>query len=175
MRPPARTAIVGRMEHTFPVRVEWLAGRQVVAGVLGKPPLRVAAPPEYDPDADPSVWSPEDLLCNALASCVAVTLTGQAAKRGVPIVDLSVTAVGTVGRGAFTGFEVEIELETEPGFEERAELAIERSRHCLVGASLGVPVQYSSALRYSSAVSPGRGSTTPDSGVPTTGGRVGRR
>lgn len=163
------------MEHTFPVRVEWLAGRQVVAGVLGKKPLRVTAPPEFDPDADPTVWSPEDLLCNALASCVAVTLTGQAAKRGVPLVDLAVTAVGTVVRGTFTGFDVEIELVTEPGFEERAELAVERSEHCLVGASLGVPVKYSSALRYSSAVSPGRGSMTPDSGVPTTGGRDGRR
>jgi uncharacterized OsmC-like protein len=157
------------MEHAFPVRVEWVAGRQVVAGVLGKEPLPVAAPPEFDPDADPSIWSPEDLLCNALASCVAVTLTGQAAKRGVPVVDLAVTAVGTVARGAFTGFDVEIELVTEPGFEEPAELAVERSQHCLVGASLGVPV------RYSSAVSPGRGSFTPDSGVPMSASRVGPR
>lgn len=166
------------MEHAFPVRVEWLAGRQVVAGVLGKQPLRVAAPPEFDPDAVPGIWSPEDLLCNALATCVAVTLTGQAAKRGIPIVDLAVSAVGTVVRGAFTHFDVEIELVTEAGFEERAELAVERSEHCLVGASLGVPVRYSSTVggaRYSNAVSPGRGSTTPDSGVPTTGGRAGRR
>jgi organic hydroperoxide reductase OsmC/OhrA len=169
MRRRPAAAIVQGMEHTFPVRVEWVAGRQVVAGVLGKQPLLVAAPPEFDPEADPAVWSPEDLLCNALASCVAVTLTGQAVKRGVPIVDLAVTAAGTVARGAFTGIDVEIELVTEPGFEERAELAVERSEHCLVGASLGVPV------RYSSAVSPGLGSTTPDSGVPTTGGRAGRR
>jgi organic hydroperoxide reductase OsmC/OhrA len=157
------------VKHAFPVRVEWMTGRTVVAGVQGKAPLLVAAPPEFDPDADPAVWSPEDLLCNALATCVAVTLTGQAAKRGVPIVELSVTAVGTVERGAFTGFDVEIELVTEPAFEERAELAVERSQHCLVGASLAAPV------RYSSAVSPGRGSSMPDSTVPTTAGAGGRR
>jgi uncharacterized OsmC-like protein len=156
------------MEHMFPVRVEWVAQRSVVAGVLGKRPLRVAAPPEFDPGADPTVWSPEDLLCNALASCVAVTLSGQAAKRGVPIVDLTVTVVGTVDR-EFTGFDVEIDLVTEPGHEEKAELCVERSQHCLVAATLAVPV------RYSSAVSPGRGSATPDSGVPTTAGPTGRR
>jgi uncharacterized OsmC-like protein len=157
------------MDYTFPVRAEWVANRMVVAGVAGKEPLRVAAPPEFDPDADPGVWSPEDLLCNALATCVAVTLTGQAAKRRVPIVALSVEVEGRVAHGAFTCFDVAIDLVTEPGFEEAAELAVERSEHCLVGASLGVPVS------YSSAVSPGRGSSTPDSGVPTTGGLAGRR
>ena len=157
------------MEYTFPVRVDWVGGRTVLAAVDGKRPLRVAAPPEFDPDADPRVWSPEDLLCNALATCVAVTLTGQAAKRRVPILALSVEVEGTVERGAFTGFDVAIDLVTAPGFEAAAAAAVERSEHCLVGASLGVPV------RYSSAASPGRGSSTPDSGVPTTGGLAGRR
>ena len=133
-------------EHTFPVRVEWLGHRTVVAGVLGKKPLRVAPPPEYDPEADPTVWSPEDLLCSALATCVAVTLTGQAAKRGVPLVDLAVAVEGTASGGSFAAFDVDITVLTEPGFEERAELAVERAQHCLVGASLVAPVHYTSAV-----------------------------
>jgi organic hydroperoxide reductase OsmC/OhrA len=139
-------------EHTFPVRVEWLAGRTVVAGVLGKEPLRVAAPPEFDPDADPTTWSPEDLLCNALATCVAVTITGQAVKRSVPLEDLAVAVVGTVSHGAFTELDVDITLVTEPGFEERAELVVERAQHCLVGASLATPVHYSAAVTSGATV-----------------------
>ncbi|MES1247272.1 MAG: OsmC family protein [Actinomycetota bacterium] len=134
------------MEHSFPVRVEWVNGRQVVVGVLGKRPLRVGAPPEFDPDADPTVWSPEDLLCSALATCVAVTLTGQAAKREVPIVDLGVAVTGTVER-EFTGFDVEIDFVTEPGFEPQAEICVERAQHCLVSDALDVPVRYAVRMR----------------------------
>jgi organic hydroperoxide reductase OsmC/OhrA len=133
-------------EHTFPARVDWAFGRTVIAHVHGKSPLRVAAPPEFDPDASPTTWSPEDLLVNALATCVAVTLTGQAAKRRVPLVDLRVSAVGTVAGGSFTGFDVTISVVTEPGWEEGAELAAERAQHCLVGSSLAAPVRYSAAV-----------------------------
>ena len=146
MPAAARRGTLRGVEHAFSVHCEWLEGRQVVVGAPGKRPLRVAAPPAYDPDADPAVWSPEDLLCSALATCVGVTLTGQAAKRDVPIVDLSISVTGVVDR-SFTGFEVAIDFVTEPGFEEPAEICVERAKHCLVGSALDVPVRYAARTR----------------------------
>src|SRR5213592_1200661 len=115
MRSPPAAGDREGMEHTFPVRVEWSAGRQVVAGVPGKPSLRVGAPPEFDPDADPAVWSPEDLFCSAVATCLAVTITVQARKRNVPLVVLTVTAARTTGRRTdgrygFTSLDLDVAL-----------------------------------------------------------------
>jgi organic hydroperoxide reductase OsmC/OhrA len=167
-------------EYRFPVRVEWMSGRTVVAGVLGKPALMVSPPPEFNPEADLEVWSPEDLFCNAAAACLAVGIARLAVKAEVPIVELDVCAEGVVGqrrdgRFGFTRLEQVVELVTEPGFEAAARELVERAdRTCLVAASLDVELETTIAC-YSSAVSPGRGSSTPDSGVPTTATPGGRR
>lgn len=167
-------------EFRFPVRVEWMSGRTVVASVLGKAPLPVATPPEFHKDADPSVWSPEDLFCNAAATCLAVGIARLAESAELPVVDLAVAAEGIVGRRedgrfGFLRLEQVVELVTEPGHEDAARDVIRRAEDgCLVAASLDVAIETRSVV-YSSAVSPGRGSMTPDSGVPTTDGLAGRR
>jgi organic hydroperoxide reductase OsmC/OhrA len=167
-------------EYRFPVRVEWMSGRTVAAGVLGKPALAVSPPREFHTDADPSVWSPEDLFCNAAATCLAVGIARLAESAELPVVSLDVCTEGVVGRRedgrfGFTRLEQVVELVTEPGCEDTARDVIHRAEEsCLVAASLDVAVE-TRAVVYSSAVSPGRGSTTPDSGVPTTDGLAGRR
>ena len=72
-------------EFRFPVAVEWSHDRTVVARVPGKPELEIATPPEFWPDADPAVWSPEDAFASAAASCLAVTILGIAAREELPI------------------------------------------------------------------------------------------
>ena len=145
-------------EYRFPVRVEWMSGRTVVAGVLGKPALEVTPPHEFNPDADPEVWSPEDLFCNAAATCLAVGIARLAAKAEVPLVSLDVCADGIVGqrpdgRFGFTRLEQVVELVTEEGFEAAArELVGQAERTCLVAASLDLEIEttvacYSAALR----------------------------
>ncbi len=148
-------------EYRFPVRVEWMSGRTVVAGVLGKPALEVSPPAEFNPEADPAVWSPEDLFCNAAATCLAVGIARLAAKAEVPLVDLDVVAEGVVGQRAdgkfgFTRLEQVVELVTEPGFEDAARELVRRAeRTCLVAASLDVEVE-TTVVCYSNAVMPGR-------------------
>jgi organic hydroperoxide reductase OsmC/OhrA len=167
-------------EYRFPVRVEWMSDRTVVAGVLGKPALAVAPPAEFNPRADPEVWSPEDLLCNAAAACLAVGIARLALAAEVPLVELDVHAEGVVGqrpdgRFGFTRLEQVVELVTEPGFEATARELVDRAEaSCLVAASLDVEIE-TTVCCYSSAASPGRGSSMPDSGVPTTAGPGGRR
>jgi organic hydroperoxide reductase OsmC/OhrA len=134
-------------EYRFPVRVEWMSGRTVVAGVLGKPPLAVATPPEFHAEADPSVWSPEDLFGAAAASCLAVSIARLAEAAEVPIVELDVAAEGVVGRRedgrfGFIRLEQVVELVTEPGYEETARELVGRAEAgCLVANSLDVAVE----------------------------------
>jgi organic hydroperoxide reductase OsmC/OhrA len=146
-------------EYRFPVRVEWISGRSVVAGVLGKPALAVSPPAEFNPEADPAVWSPEDLLCNAAATCLAVGIARLAAKADVPLVELDVCADGIVGqrsdgRFGFTRLEQVVELVTEPSFEAAARELVERAeRTCLVAASLDVEIE-TTVVCYARAVAP---------------------
>ena len=139
-------AVKGK-EIRFPVQVEWRRDRTVAVQVPGKPELEVAPPPEFWPDADPTVWSPEDAFCAAAASCLAVTILGRAERERLPLVGLLVEAHGVAGRRpdgrfGFVRLEQRVEIATEPGEEERAHALVEAAeRGCLVAVSLDLPVE----------------------------------
>ncbi len=80
-------------EFPFPVAVEWIGGRRVAVEVEGKHPVEVA-PPTVFRGTDPSVWSPEDMLVAAAASCLAVTFTGLAERDGLTYKGLRVDGNG---------------------------------------------------------------------------------
>jgi organic hydroperoxide reductase OsmC/OhrA len=133
-------------EVRFPLGVEWVGGRKVVARVNGKREVELAPPPEFR-GTHPEVWSPEDLFVAAAASCVAITLTGIAERQGLHLHRLEVSAQGMTGMRpdnhyGFTRLELALELETDAGEEERAhELAEQAGRTCLVTASIDLPVE----------------------------------
>lgn len=132
-------------EYPFPVAVHWQEGRTVHVHVEGKEHLPVMSPPEFNRDADPSVWSPEDLFGAAAAACLAVTITGLAVRQELALQALSVDAVGTVGRRedgnfGFTKLEQRVAITVAQGDEERARALVERAEEtCLVTVSLDVP------------------------------------
>ena len=134
-------------EHSFPVEVDWHRGRTVYVGVDGKDGLAVMPPPEFYRDADPAVWSPEDLLVAAAAGCLGVTITGAAERESLPIVDLSVDATGVVsrrddGRFGFTRIQQHVHISVPAGEGERARALVERAEAtCLVAASLDVEME----------------------------------
>jgi len=134
-------------EFRFPVAVEWRDGRTVCARIAGKETVAVTSPPEFNREADPSVWSPEDLFGAAAAACLAVTITGIAQREALPLHSLRVSAVGVVGRrddGAFgfTKLEQHVEIATDPGEEEHARALVEKAEEtCLVRVSLDVDVE----------------------------------
>jgi len=149
--PPRRSddpcMAVKSKEISFPVRVEWRSDRTVVVQAPGKPELEIAPPPEFWPEADPTVWSPEDAFGAAVASCLAVTILGRAERERLPLLGLLVDARGVVGRRpdgrfGFVRLEQRVEIATEPGEEDRARELVEASeRGCLVAASLDLPVE----------------------------------
>jgi organic hydroperoxide reductase OsmC/OhrA len=145
-------------EYGFPVVVDWEAHRTVHAAIAGKEPLAVATPPEFHREADPGVWSPEDLLTSAAATCLAVTIAGAAEREELSLGALSVSATGVVGRRddgrfGFTRIDQLVRIAVAPEDEERARMLVERAEaSCLVAVSLDVDVE--TALEFSRSREP---------------------
>jgi len=143
---PATSATVRPKEFHFPLSVEWVGGRRVAARADGKPAIEITTPPVFR-GTGPSVWSPEEFLVAAAASCLAVTFTGLAAREGLAYTNLKVDGDGVVGRRAdgrfgFTRLLLRLELETDPTQEAQArELAERAEETCLVSVSLDLPVE----------------------------------
>ena len=131
-------------EFRFPLDVHWVGDRKVEATVEGKAPLEVAPPPVFR-GTEPDVWSPEDLLVAAAASCLAVTFTGLAQREGLAFDALDIAASGLAGPrddGRFGFTRVEIELTVSVAAEDAAaaaEIAARAEATCLVSASLALP------------------------------------
>jgi organic hydroperoxide reductase OsmC/OhrA len=140
-------------EFHFPLTVEWIGERRVAARVDGKPPVEVAPPPVFR-GVDPSLWSPEDFLVAAAASCLAVTFTGLAGRAGVTYEDLSVDADGVAsmrgdGRFGFTRLALLLTV-TGDEADELRQLAEKAEETCLVSASLAFPVDVEIDVRSAS-------------------------
>ena len=133
-------------EFSFPVEVEWLGDTRVATRIAGKREIETSSPPEFR-GSDPTIWSPEDFLVSATASCLAITLSGIAGRKGLRLHSLKVSSNGVVGRreDGHTGFiriSSAVEIETDPGSEELArEIAEEAEAGCLVAVSLDVPLE----------------------------------
>ena len=141
----------------FPVSIQLEHGRLTRAEAFGKPDLEVATPPEF-PGGIAGVWSPEDLLVTATASCYAVTLAAIAERREIPIYDLRVSGTGHVskrddGRFGFVAIELDAKVETAEECIPAAEAAARRAeRGCLVGLALDVPIHVGVEVRAPAAL-----------------------
>lgn len=142
----ATSTTVRAKEFHFPLSVEWIGGRRVAAHAEGKPAIEITAPPVFR-GTDPSVWSPEEFLVAAAASCLAVTFTGLAAREDLAYTRLRVDGYGVVGsradgRFGFTRLLLRLELDTDSTREAQArELAERAEETCLVSVSLDLPVE----------------------------------
>jgi organic hydroperoxide reductase OsmC/OhrA len=145
-------AHVRHKEFRFPVEIGWEGGRRTTARVDGKPPLAIATPPEFR-GSDPELWSPEDAFVAAAGSCLAVTLAGLAERERLTLHDLSVSAVGIVGRRpdgrfGFVRIEQTVRIDVDAAEQDAAlMLAAEAEEGCLVTVSLDVPVETRIELR----------------------------
>ena len=129
----------------FPVSIEWQEGRLTSGTAPGKPPLEIATPPEFK-HGIPGVWTPEDLVVAAAASCYTVTLLAIAERMRVPVRALRVDGTGELARHdgsfGFVSIDLHAELETdetEVAAAERA--AADAAEGCIVTAALDVPVR----------------------------------
>jgi organic hydroperoxide reductase OsmC/OhrA len=133
-------------DYRFTVETKRATRRLVTIESGNKPRIAVATPPEFR-DGIADVWSPEDMLVAATATCYALTLSAIAERRSIPIWDLSVLGAGHVSRRAdhvfgFIVIELAVEVTTEEGRETDVEEVAELAEHgCIVNDALKVPVE----------------------------------
>lgn len=139
-------------DYRYVVRTTRALQRIVTAESEGKPRLAVATPPEFR-DGLSDVWTPEDLLVAAVATCYSLTFSAIAERRSLPIHDVSLVAAGHVCRRAdgifgFVVIELAVEITTDEGFERAAEKAAQLAeRGCIVNDALNVPVELELKVR----------------------------
>ena len=141
----------------FPVSIDWMGGRLVRAAVAGKETIPIATPPEFK-GTDEGVWSPEDFLVAAAASCFTVTFLAVAERRGIAVHDVAVDAVGRMGIGedgklGFVSVDLSAHLAVDPGQEEAAVDAARRAEEgCFVSQALSIPVRLETLVRVAEPV-----------------------
>src|SRR6476661_8018791 len=132
-------------DFRYRVGVDWEGECLTNVTSPGKPELAVATPPEFKGGLA-GVWSPEDLLVAAVASCFSVTLVAVLERRDLPLRDLSVTGTGHVsarddGRFGFVAIELTATVTTDEVASEAVRHAAKHAgRACLVSMALDVPV-----------------------------------
>jgi organic hydroperoxide reductase OsmC/OhrA len=104
------------------------------------PDIDTAPPPEFDGPG--GVWSPENLLCAAVADCFILTFRGVSRAARFGWLSLECRVDGTLervdGKSQFTRFATFAKLTVEPGSAvEKARELLDRAEHgCLIANSL---------------------------------------
>jgi organic hydroperoxide reductase OsmC/OhrA len=126
--------------HIYTVQASSLPAGDVPVSSAGLPVLATAPPAEFDGPGDR--WSPETLLCAAVADCFLLSFRGVARAQKLPWTSLQCEVQGTLdrvdGKTRFTGMLVKAALVVPEGTEQdKALKAMERAEHvCLISNSL---------------------------------------
>lgn len=126
--------------HSYHVTAAGRAEGVVTVSAERLPDLATAPPAEFDGPGDR--WSPETLLCAAMADCFILTFRSLARVARLEWVEVRCAVTGILeradGRAKFTRFEVSAQLSVAAGVDvQMARHLVERSEHlCLVSNSM---------------------------------------
>jgi len=126
--------------HHYVVQASAAPEGDVPVSSAGLPQIVTAPPAEFDGPGDR--WSPETLLCAAVADCFLLSFRAVARAAKLPWTSLKCEVHGTLdrvdGKSRFTEFVVKAELEVPEGTDrDKAAKAMERAEHvCLISNSL---------------------------------------
>ena len=126
--------------HYYVVQADAAPEGEVPVSSAGLPQISTAPPAEFDGPGDR--WSPETLLCAAVADCFLLSFRAVARAAKLPWTSLRCEVRGTLdrvdGKSRFTEIVVEAALEVPEGTDrDKAAKAMERAENvCLVSNSL---------------------------------------
>jgi organic hydroperoxide reductase OsmC/OhrA len=126
--------------HHYSVQATATTEGDVPVSSAGLPVLATAPPAEFDGPGDR--WSPETLLCAAVADCFLLSFRSVARASKLPWTSLRCEVRGTLdrveGKTRFTRIDVEAALTAPEGTDrDKATKAMERAEHvCLISNSL---------------------------------------
>ena len=126
--------------HLYTVSAAVAGVDSVVVSAAGLPDLETAAPPEFDGPG--GYWSPESLLCAAVADCFILSFRAFARSSRFEWLALACRVVGTLDRVAgvarFSHFATHATLTVAEGADvDKARLLLTKAEHgCLISNSL---------------------------------------
>jgi organic hydroperoxide reductase OsmC/OhrA len=126
--------------HVYTVTAQGTPSGMVPVSAAGLPALDTAPPPEFDGPG--GVWSPESMLCAAVANCLVLTFRAIARASKFEWLELACRTEATLERVAgttrFTRFSSLATIRLPAGGDAaKAKLLLEKSEHgCLVANSL---------------------------------------
>lgn len=132
---------------TYETAVEWKKGKQGVARCKGKPDIETATPPEFG--GPEGVWSPEDLLSSAVASCIMASALFFLERGKIAFNSYKSKGVGHMEKGptglVFSRIAVEVTLELEDPTQADAahKAVVQAEKTCPLSNSLNCPVELS--------------------------------
>jgi len=126
--------------HLYSVRASAAPDGDVPVDSTSLPTLHTAPPPEFDGPGD--CWSPETLLCAAVADCFLLSFRSVARASKLDWIALECKVDGTLdrveGKSRFTRIVVQATLRVPAGTDHgRAAKLMEKAEHvCLISNSL---------------------------------------
>lgn len=129
---------------TYETQVDWKQGKTGETRSSGKPAVEVATPPEFG--GPENIWTPEDLLTSAVATCVMTSALFFIDRAKIQLRAYKSNAVATMEKGptglTITGIKVEVRVELkDPSQAEAARKAVEQAeKTCPISNSLKCPV-----------------------------------
>lgn len=133
------------LPHSYDIQFTGGAEAYGTASSAGLPALPMAPPTQFGGPGD--AWSPEHLLLASVASCFVFTLRALARAAKVPLLNVTISAHGTVAKqgGAVRFTEIVIAPRiTAAGHVDHdrlLELVDTAEDHCLISASLSTLVR----------------------------------
>ena len=129
---------------TYRTSVDWKQGKTGETRSEGKPAVEVATPPEFG--GPEGIWTPEDLLTSAVATCVMTSALYFFDRSKIALRSYKSEAAAVMEKTpsglAITGIRIEITVGIEdPAQEEAARKAVEQAeKTCPLSNSMTCPV-----------------------------------
>lgn len=128
---------------TYETSVDWKEGKVGKTQCEGKPAFEIATPPEFG--GPENIWSPEDLVSSAVASCIMTSALFFFDRAKVSIRSYSSKAIATMekleGRLQITHIALEVTVDLEDKTQEEAtQKAMKQAKKtCPVSNALNCP------------------------------------
>lgn len=133
-------------EYRIETSLEGTGPSRATVHIVDKTPLDVAPPPKFG--GPEGVWTPEDLLVSSVETCLMMTFSNLAERRGLPIESYSSRAVGILTKDStgmrFTRFEIHpcVRVAGGPERVEQATTLLDLAHEkCMVARSLSAAVE----------------------------------
>ena len=137
--------------YTYSTGLTWQEGRAGMLEPEGKPPSRVASPPEFK--VEPGTWTPEDLFVAAVESCTMTTFLALSTRGGLPLLRYESSAEGKLewvdGGFRFTVVTVRprVTVSAPDAVQAARDLLEDAHRRCLIGKSIQATVELEPEVR----------------------------